>query len=77
MSTVNVNGGSLSAQMAYLDAETHHADDYVDERNLITTGSNHNRSQFVKRQMTAYVSRQSARTKVEAYQIPIILSQRT
>ena len=69
MSTINVNGGSLSAQMAYLDAETHHADDYVDERNLITTGSNHNRSQFVKRQMTAYVSRQSARTKVEAYQI--------
>lgn len=69
MSTINVNGGSLSAQMAYLDAETHHADDYVDERNLITTGSNHNRSQFVKRQMTAYVSRQSARAKVEAYQI--------
>ena len=69
MSTVNVSGGSLSAQMAYLDAETHHADDYVDERNLITTGSNHNRSQFVRRQMTAYVNRQSARTKVEAYQI--------
>lgn len=69
MSTINVNGGSLSAQMAYLDAETHHADDYVDERNLITTGSNHNRSQFVKRQMTAYVNRQSARAKVEAYQI--------
>lgn len=69
MSTINVSRGSLSAQMAYLEAEIHHADDYVDERNLITTGSNHNRSQFVKRQMTAYVSRQSARTKVEAYQI--------
>lgn len=69
MSTINVNGGSLSAQMAYLDAETHHADDYVSERNLVVTGSNHNRPQFVKRQMTAYVSRQSARAKVEAYQI--------
>ena len=69
MSAINVNGGSLSAQMAYLDAETHHADDYVSERNLVVTGSNHNRPQFVKRQMTAYVSRQSARAKVEAYQI--------
>lgn len=69
MSTINVNGGSLFAQMAYLDAETHHADDYVSERNLVVTGSNHNRPQYVKRQMTAYVSRQSARTKVEAYQI--------
>lgn len=69
MSTINVNGGSLSAQMAYLDAETHHADDYVSERNLVVTGSNHNRPQFVKRQMTAYVNRQSARTKVEAYQV--------
>lgn len=69
MSTVNVNGGSLSAQMAYLDAETHHANDYVSERNLVVTGSNHNRPQYVKRQMTAYISRQSARTKVEAYQI--------
>lgn len=69
MSTVNVNGGSLSAQMAYLDAETHHANDYVNERNLVMSASDHNRPQFVKRQMTAYVSRQSARTKVEAYQI--------
>ena len=69
MSTINVNGGSLSAQMAYLDAEAHHADDYVNDRNLVMTASNHNRPQFIKRQMTAYVSRQSARTKVEAYQI--------
>lgn len=69
MSTINVNGGSLSAQMAYLDAEIHHANDYVNERNLVMSASDHNRPQFVKRQMTAYVSRQSARTKVEAYQI--------
>lgn len=69
MSTINVNGGSLSAQMAYLDAEAHHADDYVNDRNLVMTASNHNRPQFIKRQMTAYVNRQSARTKVEAYQI--------
>lgn len=69
MSTVNVNGGLLSAQMDYLDAETHHADDYVNERNLVMSASGHNRPQFVKRQMTAYISRQSARTKVEAYQI--------
>lgn len=69
MSTVNVNGGSLSAQMSYLDAETHHADDYVNERNLVMSASNHNRPQFVRRQMTAYISRQSARAKVEAYQI--------
>ena len=69
MSTVNVNGGSISAQMSYLDAEAHHADDYVNERNLVMSASDHNRPQFVKRQMTAYISRQSARTKVEAYQI--------
>ena len=69
MPTVNVSGGSLSAQMAYLDSEAHHADDYVNDRNLAMTASNHNRPQFIKRQMTAYVNRQSARTKVEAYQI--------
>lgn len=69
MSTVNVSGGSLSAQMSYLDAEAHHADDYVTDRNLVMSASDHNRPQFVKRQMTAYISRQSARTKVEAYQI--------
>lgn len=69
MSTVNVNGGSISAQMSYLDAEAHHADDYVNERNLVMSASDHNRPQFVKRQMTAYVNRQSARAKVEAYQI--------
>lgn len=69
MSTVNVSGGSLSAQMAYLDSEAHHADDYVNERNLVMSASDHNRPQFVKRQMTAYVNRQSARAKVEAYQI--------
>ena len=69
MSTVNVSGGSLSAQMAYLDSEAHHTNDCVNDRNLAMTASNHNRPQFVKRQMTAYISRQSARTKVEAYQI--------
>ena len=69
MSTVNVSGGSLSAQMSYLDAEAHHADDYVTDRNLVMSASDHNRPQFVKRQMTACISRQSARTKVEAYQI--------
>lgn len=69
MSTINVSRGSLSAQMSYLDAETHHTDDYVNERNLVMSASDYNRPQFVKRQMAAYISRQSARTKVEAYQI--------
>ena len=69
MSTVNVSGGSLSAQMAYLDSEAHHTNDYVNDRNLVMTANNHNRPQFAKRQMQAYVRRQSARAKVEAYQI--------
>ena len=69
MSTINVTGGSLSAQMAYLDSEAHHTNDYVNDRNLVMTANNHNRPQFAKRQMQAYVRRQSARAKVEAYQI--------